>query len=90
MMAFNINTYAEQNKADNQEYEYRFEVLRALGFLDEKFVKENTLEPVTREQALDAIIKLCSFGTDSVQISEEYTYFPDILPDSEYFKSIIF
>lgn len=90
MMAFNINTYAEQNKADNQEYEYRFEVLRALGFLDENFVKENASEPVTREQALDTIIKLCSFGTDSIQISEKYTYFPDILPDSQYFKSIIY
>lgn len=90
MLTFNISSYAMQNKIENGEYEYRFEVLRALGFLDEKFVKDNADGSVTREQALDAIIKLCSFGTDSIQISEEYTYFPDVLPDSEYFESVVY
>ncbi len=80
--------YATEKVTLDKDFEYRFDALKAMGFLNDGFSKENALEEVAREQALDAIVRLCSFDIDAVQSVTGSQYFSDVSADSPYFKSI--
>lgn len=85
-----LTAYASQKVDLNEDFEHELNVLHALGFLDEDFNKENAFDVVSREQALDSIVKMCSFGDNSNQPIEGYTYFTDVMPGSECFNSIYY
>ena len=85
-----VTAYATKSVDLYENFEHEFNVLYALGFLDEEFNKEKVSEGVSREQALDAIVKMCSFDFDAYKASGGYTYFTDVTPESKYFSSICY